>query len=131
LNPDESILSVMPPKLMDQKDLVISSVQYIMNEGGLYFDKSLCKQHTVNNIPLKIITNADNSLPLIPDSIGTMGQCFPFKMMKENIGSNTGLMVLMRELYEEYGMHSGTCSKYACLNVDENMFWRILKVYIL
>ena len=74
------------------------------------------------------MSNIENHAPIIPESIGTMGQCFPFKMMQENIGSNRGLIVIMRELYEHYGMHSGTCSKYACLNVDENIFWRILKV---
>lgn len=130
LNPDQSVLSIMPPNLFDQQDVVINSIQYIMDEGGLYFDKSLCKKHTVNNIPLKIITNTEENIPFIPESVGTMGQCFPLKMMKENIGSNRGLAIIMRELYEKHEMHIDKCSKYVCLNVDENIFWRMLKVYI-
>jgi exo-beta-1,3-glucanase (GH17 family) len=52
-NEDGTVMSVMPPDLMVEKDVVLNSVQYIMNQGYLYYDNSLCKKHSVNNIPLK------------------------------------------------------------------------------
>ena len=50
-------------------------------------------------------------------------------LVKENIGSNRGLIAVIRELYVEYGMGSEDCTRYLTLNLDENIFWRVLKVH--
>ena len=58
---------------------------------------------------------------------------YPEKISSENIGSNDGLARIMKELYEERGWgrsenEEGACREYSVLNVDCNIFDRIVKV---
>jgi hypothetical protein len=51
------------------------------------------------------------------------------ELIKINIGSNEGLLTIMRQLYDDHGMSSDdTCPDYKIINVDENIYWRIIKV---
>jgi hypothetical protein len=130
-NADGEVISVMPPDLLADKDVVLNSIQYLMNQGCKYYDKSLVKKHNVNNIPLKAMIN-DPQHKENTANTNTMEQVFPLRMIKHNIGSNKGLALIIRELYEHNGMDvEGGCSNYVCLNLDENIFWRVLKVFLL
>ena len=53
----------------------------------------------------------------------------PMKLLDKNIGSNPGLVSILKEdIYDKYGMGTDDCETYVNINVDENIFWRILKV---
>jgi len=46
-----------------------------------------------------------------------------------NIGSNHGLLQILRNHYEEQGQHKhNVCQRYSAFNVDVDIFDRILKV---
>ena len=58
-----------------------------------------------------------------------MNVVFPERIMPQNIGSNLGLISLLKaELHDKHGMGTNECENYVNLNVDENIFYRILKV---
>ena len=55
----------------------------------------------------------------------------PQGLIRENIGSNMGLMRVLRQFYEERQLHvPGMSDRYYVLNVDINIYDRILKVRI-
>ena len=123
-----STISVMPPDLFIEQDIVVNSIKYIMQQGFNYYDNSYCKKYNVNNIPLKAIIDDPEHIRRTANT-GTMNQVFPVRMIKHNIGSNKGLSLIMRELYEDLDMATSEGSiNYTCLNLDENIFWRVLKV---
>ena len=55
----------------------------------------------------------------------------PLKLFKRNIGSNDGLVAVLADVCKTYGMVDGSCSEYVILNVDENIYWRVLKVNVI
>ena len=60
-----------------------------------------------------------------------MNVVFPEKIMHKNIGSNVGLIALLKEeVHDQHGMGTGECKHYVNMNVDENIFYRILKVLL-
>lgn len=94
----------------------------------------------VNNVPLKPIpAKAEDYEPVParylsriladPDKLDNL---YPEKIIKENIGQNNGFCQIFRDVYEEHEMdvNNESC-KYLALNLDCNIFDRLLKVYFL
>lgn len=60
-----------------------------------------------------------------------MGLLHPYQIIDKNIGSNIGLLSILRhDFYDPMGMGTDECKRYVCLNLDENIFWRSLKVVL-
>ena len=124
-----TVLPAMPDDIMVEVDTVKASIRYILGQGMFYYDKSLVKKYNVTNIPLKpVLPEGDPLASRMESGCNNMKNTVPFTMLKENIGSNLGLVTIMRRYYEEREMHNGGCHDYHCLNVDENIFWRVVKV---
>ena len=127
-----AIIPAMPDDPFVYADAVKQGVSYIINSCRSYYDRSLVAQFDIRNVPPKIDTKAFPYMKEEVDRPENTTRCVhPCKLMDYNIGSNQGLLAVVRSLYEENNMHTEQCNHYLLLNVDENIFWRILKVLFL
>jgi len=84
---------------------------------------------SVLNIPPKIDTKRHVDMKsIIEHKNNSTHNVHPLKLFKRNIGSNEGLVAVLSDIAKTYGMIDDTCTDYVTLNVDENIYWRILKV---
>ena len=126
-----SVVPAMPPDLLMCSRQVVQGLTRTLNEGFLYYDQSLVAQYDVRSIPLKI---DGKRFPEVASTVdharNKMSIVFPQKLVGTNIGSNRGLICLIRQYYDDYNMSGddGSCERYLNINVDENIFYRILKV---
>jgi hypothetical protein len=84
----------------------------------------------VNNVPLKpshTKLRKPEHRQAVHEGHDSLDTCFPEGIVGINIGSNKGLLQLMRNHYESVCV-ANVGKKYSCLNVDANIFDRILKV---
>jgi hypothetical protein len=120
----------MPDSIMQCKGSVIAGIEFVMDQGMFYDADSLSTKYDVRNVPPKIDTRAHPELKdVIDNGASSLSNVVPVALSKENIGSNRGLIAIIRELYDEYKMGEEQCSRYLTLNLDENIFWRVLKVH--
>ena len=129
---NDTIIAAMPDNILECNADVRAKLKEIMLEGRNYYDVSYVKHDGVNNVPPKINTR---TWPNLKDRIeckeNSMNAIYPQKLIDINIGSNAGLCTIMRQLYDQYNMHDTTvCERYLNLNVDENIYWRVMKVSI-
>ena len=118
----------MPDNIVQHSELVMAGLKFVHSEGRDYLHRSLVHKYGVNNIPLKIIDGADQQHQH-SDVAHSMRIVHPMKLLDKNIGSNPGLVSILKEdIYDKYGMGTDDCETYVNINVDENIFWRILKV---
>jgi hypothetical protein len=121
----------MPDDLFACGDTVKSAIQYTVDTQRHYYDSSLVKKYDVRNVPPKINTKVwPNLRNIIEAKHNTTKSVHPIKLIDHNIGSNQGLLAILRGIYEDAKMDSNECERYMFLNVDENIYWRIMKVYI-
>ena len=131
LRPDGSILPGMPDDITEFRDAVVEAVTYIIDNSRSYYDQSLVLKYDVRNIPPKVDTKRHPHLhSVIEHKKNTLRNVHPIELTNANIGSNDGLISLMKEMMVNDGMLNGTCTKYVMLNFDENIYWRALKVHI-
>jgi hypothetical protein len=124
------VVPAMPDSLLTYKYQVIAGVEYVMGQGMFYDSQSLMRKYDVRNVPPKVDTRRHPEMKdVIDDGASSLANVLPVTLSKENIGSNRGLIAVIRELYVEYGMGSEECTRYLTLNLDENIFWRVLKVH--
>lgn len=125
------VVPAMPDHILENRNDVMSVLQNVIDEGVEYYDNSLVRQYDVRNIPLKVNVKQFPDLRHTLESF-TMTDIQPLKLIKVNIGSNEGLIHIMRTIYEDNNMHQDdTCQRYVSINVDENIYWRMLKVFII
>ena len=126
---DGQVVAAMPDDLFNHKDYVMSVIKYMTDRGRTYFDKSLVKKYTINNVPLKVnIQKFPQMSEIMGNPANSFSRVFPADLIDINIGSNAGLASVIRMLYNERDMGTDECKRYLSLNVDENIFYRILKV---
>ena len=92
-----------------------------------FLKDSLCFKHNVRQVPLKpqVDPAVDPALAgVLRESRDGMRNFFPLGMLPENIGSNRGLLVLLRDLF---GVQQKP-GHYCFLSVDCNIYLRLLKV---
>ena len=92
-----------------------------------YLKDSVCFRHTVRSIPLKPEVDAAAHPALaavLRESRDGMRNFYPLAMLPENIGSNRGLLLLLKELF---GVQPRV-GHYSFIAVDCNIFMRMLKV---
>ena len=93
-----------------------------------FLKDSLCFKHNVRKLPLKPDVDAavDPALAgVLRESRDGMRNFFPLGMMPENIGSNRGLLLVLRQLY---GVQPKP-GHYSFLSVHCNLYLRLLKVH--
>lgn len=123
------IIPAMPNSLLDGSRVVSAAVTQILAEGKEYLAKSLVHKYTINMIPPKIDTKQHPEMKSIIDNpLNTMANVYPDKLIEENIGSNRGLVSIFRKMYMDWGMDTDDCHRYKSFNLDENIYWRVLKV---
>jgi hypothetical protein len=142
LAPAPTLIPAMPDDLLAEElvEANMATFKAIGEEAVSYYHQRAClvKRHKINNIPLKAVIkeSADPvlyaKLKNLP-SVDGVSEFFPSEIKTHNIGSNEGLLRLMRELYEEKKMGGNNDEgpqRYEVLNVDMNIFNRCLKVTI-
>ena len=125
-----SVVPAMPDDLMVYRHSVTRGLKYLFDQGKNYYDRSLMVEFDVRNNPPKIDSKKFPHMKSTVDARRhTMDTVYPEKLVSQNIGSNPGLLHVLRHLvYEKYNMHEDKCERYVTLNLDENIYWRTLKV---
>ena len=108
---------------------VVAGLQYVHADMRSYYDGSTVKRFDVRNVPPKIDTKRHIEMKRsVDDPKNSTQNVHPLKLFKKNIGSNEGLISVLSDIAATYGLINNTCSDYVILNVDENIYWRIMKV---
>ena len=132
-DPDGAVIPAMPEDLFANRFAVLQGLTRVFQQGRSRYSYSLSYKHQVHVVPLKILDEDDQKNQLSPDE-HAMNIVYPERIMDKNIGSNLGLISLLKEeLHDKFGMgnpphHAGECKNYVNINVDENIFYRVLKV---
>ena len=126
----KDVIPAMPDDLFAHLHIVKQGISMIYDGGKSMYDTSLVKKYSVNNIPLKIDTKVfPNLAPILNSAVNKTTHINPFKLVKQNIGSNRGLCNMLREFQDEHSMGvNGGCDKYHTVSMDENIMYRTLKV---
>ena len=126
---DHNMIPAMPPHILLNQEVVQHTLHTVLQMGPRYYDQSLVKRYDVRNVPLKVDSKR---FPHLADTLNSYNQrrVISDDLLDINIGSNRGLISIVRQVADDLGIigESG-CDNYVILNVDENIFWRILKVY--
>lgn len=126
---DGSVVRAMPLDITTQKDSVKAGVMHVLSACRYYYDSSLVKKYDIRSVPVKIDTKVYPETKAVVDHPrNTLKYVHPIELVEVNVGGNTGLVYMLRQLLEKNGMLDGSCPRYMILNVDENIFWRTLKV---
>lgn len=130
--PNGSVIPAMPDDILIHKEAVTDGIKFILNSSRHYLQSSMVKKYDVRTIPPKIDTK---KWPDVADHINdirnTTQNVVPLNLIDQNIGSNRGLLQIMYTIYTERSMNiEGATDKYCLINVDENIYWRVLKVSI-
>jgi hypothetical protein len=127
---DNKVIRAMPENLLSTRDAVSVGVKSIYDEGMQYFHTSLAHRYNVTNVPLKIdVKRFPEMKNTIDSNKNSTKQINPYKLIKLNIGSNRGLLAILRQFQDDHKMNlADTCTEYHTLNLDENIFYRTLKV---
>ena len=124
-----AIVPAMPESLSANMGSILLAMQSAMNFQGEYHDISLVTTMDVQCVPLKP-TGGDVQLQQqLDESRDGLTNLLPHDLITENIGSNIGLMKILRQFHDDRQMHiPGRCRRYYVLNVDINIYTRTLKV---
>lgn len=129
--PSGDVIPAMPDNLLSHLSVVKDGINHIMSDTPMQYDSSISTKYDVRSIPLKIDTTRYPDMARIVDGDhATLKSVLPSHMIEENIGSNRGLIAIIRKLYIDRGMDTDVCDRYLTICADENIFWRILKVCI-
>jgi hypothetical protein len=131
-SPEGDLVPAMPTDLFALKDDVLSQLASVFDGGFDLFSTSLVSQYSVNSVPLKIDTKRYSDVaPLINTSKNTTQFIHPDRLLRHNIGSNRGLCAILRSFQDDHKMHlQGSCQQYQTVNLDENIYYRVLKVLL-
>ena len=125
------VVSAMPNNICECKAAVNSGIAAIYDLGMEYFNESMVNTYTINNIPIKIDVNRYPTLASVMNSTkNTTKHTHPYKLLKLNIGSNEGLLNILRDIQTENKLNDSveTPQRYLVLNLDENIYYRVMKV---
>jgi hypothetical protein len=127
--PNRKVKPAMPDDLLTHKDRIVNGLKHVLTNSRNYYDRSLVLKYDVRSIPLKVNTKVFPEMKSkVEDKRNTTAIVYPVRLIDHNIGGNQGLVTILRQKMERQGMHDGTCTHYEILNVDENIYWRTLKV---
>ena len=129
---DGSIVEIMPGRLDEYRDAVIEGMRLIDRQGMEYLDVSLVHRWDVYNIPVKPVVDADrwpHEYEALTTGRDSMDWYIPFNLLPENIGCNQGLLTIFRRhCVENNALVRDAATHYTIINVDCDIFLRLLKV---
>lgn len=130
---DDQVITAMPNDMFLYASKVNEFIISLYDQGDTYLSKSLVHKYGVIDVPLTIDVNKFPQFrPIMLNDKNNTKKIHPFKLIKQNIGSNRGLLSILRSIHDDHKMDRyRSCSRYIPLNVDENIYYRILKVVIL
>ena len=125
-----AVIPAMPDDLFAHQAKMLLAFDEIYKEGKEFFNNSLVKRYDIVNVPLKVDTKRFPNLAAALNSVkNTTKYINPYKLIKHNIGSNLGLVTILREYQDDNKMNMhGVVQKYSMVNTDENIFYRGMKV---
>jgi len=128
--PSFHVVPAMPDNICQERSVVDHKILACYNKGRRYYNNSMVKKFNIASVPLKIDVMANPKMKDMVDNPKNAGRLIhPHRLNSNNIGSNRGLTNILREYQEEHKMHlHGACTTYKCINSDENIFYRMLKV---
>ena len=132
-NRDGMVIPGMPDNLCSEEsvDQVKAGITFVSNNIRKYYYESVVLQYDVANVPPKINTNIHTRLRTVVEHVkNSTKNVHPLKLLKRDIGSNAGLISVLVDICETYGVVDQSCTDYVILNVDSNIYWRILKVLL-
>jgi hypothetical protein len=122
------VICAMPDNLFDRVANVVEAASSLQPQRS-YLDQSTVHKFGVRNVPPKVDTKLWPDLDAVINSpLNRMNHLQPERLIDENICGNEGLLSIVREIYDKNGMADGSAQRYTSLNVDENIFIRIIKV---
>jgi len=125
------IVPAMPKDMFAHKLKVLQSVKYFNEQPRDYYEQSVVAKYTVNTIPPKIdMKEFPEFKEQYTQNAHKLNIVHPKKLIDSNIGSNRGLIAILKKIWEEYKSINGGSARYMTLNVDENIYYRILKVRV-
>ena len=132
-SPSLQRVPAMPEKLFDAWPRFVESYKQMESCSDVYrLQNSFVQNWQVNNVPLKPTPETCNERyrTALAQSTDSMDSLFPEKLIDINVGENEGLVKICRNLLKE---HQEQCQRnmserYLVLNVDCNIFDRMLKV---
>ena len=123
-----TVVPAMPRDVLQYKDGVIRAVIHVLTLGPNYYAGAAVTRYDVRNVPLKVDTSIFEETKSDVDSYN-MKCVRPTDLIEHNIGSNRGLLTVLDNICRDRNIHGDEpCTRYTTFNVDENIFWRILKV---
>ena len=127
---NNELLNIMPSlkELKDEHVVIMDAMKAVDRAGMLYYNESICLKYNANGVPLKInVTERQEPVLYNVMKRNSVYAMTPEKMSDINIGTNKGLLKILRELLDESeGMRP---KQYRILNTDINIYQRIMKVY--
>ena len=128
---NKQIIHAMPSQLelWDNLDVFYSEMKKTDREGMEYFRHSWVKKLDVDNVPLRPTVNERRYPELhssLLKSVSSMDHMIPEKLLKDNIGSNIGLLKVLRSIVDE--VDTARVKRYRVLLSDIDIYWRIMKV---
>ena len=124
------IVSAMPRDILQCQGGVVAAVHHVLSLGPKYSQNSAVYKYDVRSIPLKVDTNKFHEVSEVVNSYN-MRCVRAVDLLEHNIGSNRGLLAVLDGICREKNIHGDEqCTKYTTFNVDENIFWRVLKVIV-
>ena len=119
------VQSAMPPTLVGDYEELVAHISSQMSTDSMY-DTALCVEHNVSRVPPKLPDDAwidQVDIDRMSESVDGLSRFHPMEISKHNIGSNEGLMLVLKEL--DAMLAPG---RYAVVVADINVYMRILKV---
>jgi hypothetical protein len=125
------VVPAMPINILQFRQSVEDGLRFMHKEGKGYYANSLVSRYDVKTVPPKIdVTGHPELSQDVYSKMHSMDIVYPKELIQINIGSNVGLVSILRKyVFERHKMDTKECEKYVNLNVDENIFYRTLKVH--
>jgi hypothetical protein len=113
---------------------IFKNVNQASHEAMFLFDSSKVQNWAVNVVPLKPDPDNMEDGPwrdAVVECNGKLDNLFTDRILDINIGSNEGLLTIMRSHYVAKGQDQvDVCQQYSAINVDIDIHNRILKVCV-
>ena len=122
-------LQAMPDHIFetDTMSLVQQANRELCKQGWQYLTGSMVERFSVNTIPVKPVVDP-LSFPdmhiILNESRDGLRNFYPMAIMPQNIGSNRGLMLILKQISDS--RRNPSCYQFLC--ADCNIFMRIMKV---
>jgi hypothetical protein len=127
-----AVIHAMPNNILDHLVECAGRFNRILFGGKTkLLDSAICTEYKVTSNPIKpYFGEADVAVQAYLDRHDDgLGNLHPDKLLKVNIGSNIGLLTVLRDYCKERMLHvSGMQTKYHILNCDVNIYTRTLRV---